>query len=64
MILFINTPPAGPDICYLLGFCQTSGGVASPTNLLFLATGLIMGAWVIRSSKRRKADPPQDHRSR
>ena len=45
----------GPDICYLLGFCQTSGGLASGSNLLFLATAfLVAGVLVHRSGKKKR----------
>ncbi len=47
-------PPPGPDICYLLGFCQTSSGVASPSNLMFLAFALVLAGVVVRRTTRRK----------
>jgi LPXTG-motif cell wall-anchored protein len=47
--------PPGPDLCYLLGFCQTSAGISSSTNLLFLSSVLILAGVVLyRSRKRRK----------
>jgi hypothetical protein len=48
-------PPPGPDICYLLGFCQTSSGITSQANLLFLASAfIVLGVLVHRSGRRAK----------
>lgn len=52
-MLFLSNPPAGPDICYLLGFCQTSGGITSNSNLLFLATALMLAGVILHRSNRR-----------
>lgn len=43
-------PPPGPDICYLLGFCQTSSGISSDGNLLFLAAAFILAGVVVHRS--------------
>jgi hypothetical protein len=56
MLVLQGGPPAGPDICYLLGFCQTSSGIASSTNLLFLSTTLILAGVVLYRSKKRRKD--------
>jgi hypothetical protein len=53
MLLAQGGPPPGPDICYLLGFCQTSSGIASSTNLLFLSCALILGGVILHRSKKR-----------
>jgi hypothetical protein len=52
MILLAQGGPPGPDLCYLLGFCQTSSGVTSNTNLFFLTAVLIVAAVVVRRSRR------------
>jgi hypothetical protein len=55
MFILLGSPPPGPDICYLLGFCQTSAGIASDGNLLFLASALVIAGVVVhRSGKRQK----------
>jgi hypothetical protein len=46
-------PPPGPDICYLLGFCQTSSGITSNANLMFLACALLLAGVVVHRSGRR-----------
>lgn len=47
-------PPPGPDICYLLGFCQTSSGITSSTNLMFLAVALLLAGVMLRRSGKRR----------
>jgi hypothetical protein len=46
-------PPPGPDLCYLLGFCQTSSGITSSTNLFFLSCSLIVVGVLLHRSKKR-----------
>lgn len=53
MMLFQGGPPPGPDICYLLGFCQTSSGISSDGNLLFLAAAFILAGIVVHRSGKR-----------
>lgn len=54
MMLFAQGgPPPGPDICFLLGFCQTSSGIASSTNLFFLSTVLIVAAVMVHRSRKQ-----------
>lgn len=55
-MLIQGGPPPGPDICYLLGFCQTSSGIASSTNLLFLSTTLILAGVILYRAKNRRKD--------
>jgi hypothetical protein len=54
MLLAQGGPPPGPDICYLLGFCQTSSGIGSSTNLFFLSSVLILAGVILHRSKKRK----------
>jgi hypothetical protein len=54
LTLLQGSPPPGPDICYLLGFCQTSAGIASDANLLFLASALVLAGVVVHRSQRRE----------
>jgi len=51
-MLLQGGPPPGPDICYLLGFCQTSSGIASSTNLLFLSSVLILAGVILHRSRK------------
>ena len=53
MILAIQSTPPGPDICHLLGFCQTSSGISSDGNLLFLAAAFILADIVVHRSGKR-----------
>ena len=55
MMLIAQGGPPGPDLCYLLGFCQTSAGITSSTNLLFLSSALVLAGVILhRSRKGRK----------
>ena len=56
MLLAQGGAPPGPDICYLLGFCQASSGIASSTNLFFLSSVLIRAGVILHRSKKK---PPQ-----
>ena len=51
--MLLQGGPPGPDLCYLLGFCQTSSGIASSTNLFFLSSVLIVAGVVLYRSKKR-----------
>jgi hypothetical protein len=53
MLLLQGGPPPGPDICYLLGFCQTSAGISSDGNLLFLAAALVLAGVVLHRHGRK-----------
>ena len=53
MLLAQGSPPPGPDICYLLGFCQTSSGITSSTNLFFLSSLLIVAAVMVHRSRKQ-----------
>ena len=53
ILLAQGSPPPGPDICYLLGFCQTSSGITSSTNLFFLSSLLIVAAVMVHRSRKQ-----------
>ena len=52
ILLAQGGPPPGPDICYLLGFCQTSAGITSSTNLFFLSSVLVLAGVVLYKSRK------------
>ncbi|MEO8201301.1 MAG: hypothetical protein ABI679_12315 [Gemmatimonadota bacterium] len=52
-LLLLDIPP-GPDICHLLGFCSPSVPMSSGSNMLYLATALVLaGVALQRTGKRR-----------
>ena len=53
MLALQGSPPPGPDICYLLGFCQTSSGIGSDGNLMFLAAAFILAGIIVHRSGKR-----------
>ena len=56
MMLIAQGGPPGPDICYLLGFCQTSAGITSSTNLLFLSSACVLAGVMLHRSRKRPKD--------
>jgi hypothetical protein len=53
LFVLLQGQPSGPDICDLLGFCQRPPG-STGSNLLYLATALMMAGVLVHRSRRKR----------
>lgn len=52
-LLLLDLPP-GPDICHLLGVCPASGAAVGGSNMLYLATALVLAGVMVQRQGRRR----------